>query len=99
MICTIECHCHKCAKNGVEPKPIEFTLWSDSSDNESAAEEKTIMEEDYDDMTPDSVKDGITTTITESTKSHLIRPESLKVTRVSSGGQLVTLTTVNFIIF
>jgi hypothetical protein len=76
-------------------KPLEFTLWSDSSDNESATEEKTILEEDYDDMTPDSVTENtITTTITESTKSHLIRPESLKVTRISSGGQLVTLASV-----
>uniref|UniRef100_A0A914CGD5 Uncoordinated protein 79 n=1 Tax=Acrobeloides nanus TaxID=290746 RepID=A0A914CGD5_9BILA len=92
VISTIECHCHKCAKNGAETKPLEFTLWSDSSDNESATEEKTILEEDYDDMTPDSVTENtLTTTITESTKSHLIRPESLKVTRISSGGQLVTV--------
>ena len=96
VISTIELHCHECKDNGSEPRLTDYTIWSDTSDDEDV-EEKVIKEED------DTSLDNSQSQLLDVSDSQrqLIRPESLKVSRAAStGGQLITFQTqVCFIYF
>lgn len=92
VISTIECHVHVNVCTATELHQPEFFAWSDSS-GESGAEEKVIREEE---------DDAVTTpqhTAEAPEKTSVLRPESLKVKRASSGSHLVSFVTVSLIIF
>jgi hypothetical protein len=88
VISTIECHVHVNVCTSSEVHQPEFIAWSDSSESDN--EEKVIREEE---------DDAVTTpqhTAEAPEKSSVLRPESLKVKRASSGSQLISFVTVSF---
>jgi hypothetical protein len=94
VISTIECHVHinVCLNNEVQQ--LEYVAWSDSSDE--SCEEKVIREEEDDDG---SVAGTPQHTSEAPEKSNILRPESLKVKRASSGSHLISFVTVSYLKF
>lgn len=87
VISTIECHVHVNVCTTTEVHRSEFFAWSDSSE-EGGAEEKTIQEEDDDQTTTPQY------TAEAPERGNILRPESLKVKRASSGSHLASFVTV-----
>ncbi|KAI6239067.1 Uncoordinated protein 79 [Aphelenchoides fujianensis] len=84
VIATIECHVHVNACSASETTPVDDS------------EERVIREED-DDATMTPTAGGSVSTIVETNaepeKPSILRPESLKVTRASSGSHLISFAT------
>ncbi len=96
VISTIECHVHVNVCTASEIHQPEFVAWSDSSADESCAEEKVIREEEDDITTLNGSVSGTPQHTAEAPeKSNILRPESLKVKRASSGSRLISFVTVS----
>lgn len=95
VISTIECHVHVNICTSDEVHPPEYVAWSDSS-SESCTEEKVIREEEDDAATLDGSPSNTPQHTAEAPeKSGVLRPESLKVKRASSGSHLISFATVS----
>ncbi|KAI6201724.1 Uncoordinated protein 79 [Aphelenchoides besseyi] len=91
VIATVECHVHVNGCTSKEVYPVEFAEWSDSS--ESGSEERVIHEED-DDATITPTAGSVSTIVdTETERTNILRPESLRGSRAASGSHLITITT------
>jgi hypothetical protein len=88
VISTIECHVHVNVCTASEVHQSEFFAWSDSS-GDSGTEETVIREEEDDVViTPQHTAEA------PEKSSSVLRPESLKVKRASSGSHLISFVTV-----